>query len=285
MEVIMYRTDLAVESFSDRSLPKGVHRRTRGESFSITEIVIDDDSCLDSLGKGKGKYITLEGSSLSRFSDDYEQMTLELAGEIRNLIPDGEILVAGLGNNDITPDALGPQVTAKILATRHLRDELDSEEEQFLTSLRPVSAFAGGVLGQTGIETSEMVRAIVQQIHPAGIIVVDALACSDISRLGTTIQISDSGISPGSGVSNARKELSEKIFGIPVIAIGVPTVVDMHTIVRSLTGRAPERETPNMMVTPRDIDRLTERASQLIAFGINLALQPDMTLDDVRGLF
>ena len=155
------------------------HRRTRGESFSITEIVIDDDSCLDSLGKGKGKYITLEGSSLSRFSDDYEQMTLELAGEIRNLIPDGEILVAGLGNNDITPDALGPQVTAKILATRHLRDELDSEEEQFLTSLRPVSAFAGGVLGQTGIETSEMVRAIVQQIHPAGIIVVDALACSE----------------------------------------------------------------------------------------------------------
>ena len=130
-----------------------------------------------------------------------------------------------------------------------------------------------------------MVRAIVQQIHPAGIIAVDALACSDISRLGTTIQISNSGISPGSGVSNARKELSEKLFGIPVIAIGVPTVVDMHTIVRSLTGRDPKRETPNMMVTPRDIDRLTERASQLIAFGINLALQPDMTLDDVRGLF
>ncbi len=281
----MIRTDLAVESFSDRSLPKGVHRQIRGKAFDITEIIIDDDSCLDSLGKGKGKYITLEGSNLSRFSDEYEDMIRELASELENLIPEGEILVTGLGNNDIPPDALGPQVISKVLATRHLRDELDSEEEQFLTSLRPVCAFAGGVLGQTGIETSEMVRAIVQQIHPTGIIVIDALACSDISRLGTTIQISDSGISPGSGVSNARKELSEKLFGIPVIAIGVPTVVDMHTIVRSLTGHDPDRELPNMMVTPRDIDRLTERASQLIAFSINLALQPNMTLDDVRGLF
>ncbi len=281
----MIRTDLAVESFSDSSLPDGVHRRTRGSSFSITEITIDDDSCLSTIGKGKGRYITLEGTSLSRFSDDYEQMIIELAGEIGKLVPDGEILVAGLGNNDITPDALGPQVISKVLATRHLRDELDSEEERFLTSLRPVSAFAGGVLGQTGIETSEMVHAIVQHIHPAAIIVIDALACSDISRLGTTIQICDAGISPGSGVSNTRKELSEKIFGIPVIAIGVPTVVDMHTIVRSLTGNDPDKELPNMMVTPRDIDRLTERASQLIAFGINLALQPSLTLDDVRGLF
>lgn len=281
----MNRTDLAVESFSDISLPKGVHREIRGKSFTITEITIDDDSCLESLGKGKGRYITLEGASLSRFSDDYDEMTEELASEIGRLIPDGEILVAGLGNNDITPDALGPQVISKVLATRHLRDELDSDEEQFLTSLRPVSAFAGGVLGQTGIESSELVKAIVRQLDPAGIIVIDALACSDISRLGTTIQISDSGISPGSGVSNTRKELSEKIFGVPVIAIGVPTVVDMHTIVRSLTGRDPKSETPNMMVTPRDIDRLTERASQLIAFGINLALHPCMTLDDVRGLF
>lgn len=281
----MIRTDLAVESFPENSLPEGVHRTTRGSSFSITEITIDDDSCLSTIGKGKGTYITLEGTSLSRFSDDYEQMIIELSDEICRLVPDGEILVAGLGNSDITPDALGPQVVSKVLATRHLRDELDSEEERFLTSLRPVSAFAGGVLGQTGIETSEIVHAIAQQIRPAAIIVIDALACSDISRLGTTIQICDSGISPGSGVSNTRKELSEKIFGIPVIAIGVPTVVDMHTIVRSLTGNDPDRELPNMMVTPRDIDRLTERASQLIAFGINLALQPSLTLDDVRGLF
>lgn len=279
------RTDLAVESFSAERLPNGVHRNIRGESFEITEIIIDNDDSLETLGKGKGRYITLEGNGLSRFSDEYEEMACELADELKRLVPEGEILVVGLGNNDITPDALGPQVTAKILATRHLRNELDSDEEEFLTSLRPVSAFAGGVLGQTGIETSEMVKAIVEQLHPAGIIAVDALACSDISRLGTTIQLSDAGISPGSGVSNARKELSEKLFGIPVIAVGVPTVVDMHTIVRSLTGHSIDSKLPNMIVTPRDIDRLTERASQLIAFGINMALQPQLTFEEIRGLF
>ena len=140
-------------------------------------------------------------------------------------------------------------------------------------------------MGQTGIETAEMVRGVCHELKPDGIIVIDALACSDISRLGTTIQLSDSGISPGSGVANTRRELSSRVFGVPVIAVGVPTVVDMHTIVRSLTGKSLERDVPNMIVTPRDVDRLTERASQLIAFGINLALQPTMTFEDIRGLF
>ncbi len=280
------RTDLALEGVASvRGRDSGIHQVKCGKAFRITEIVIDDDSHIDTIGKGRGRYITLEGSSLSNFSDEYEDMTQELARELRMLIPEGEILVVGLGNNDITPDALGPQVAAKVLATRHLRDELDSEEEEFLTFLRRVSVFAGGVLGQTGIETVEMVKAICRELKPSGIIAVDALACSDIRRLGTTIQLSDSGISPGSGVSNARRELSEKIFGVPVIAVGVPTVVDMHTIVRSFTGGQPTRNMPNMMVTPRDVDRLTEHASQLIAFGINLALQPSLTLEDVRGLF
>ncbi len=279
------RTDLALESFSADSLPENVHIYTRGEAFDITEIIIDDDSCLDTIGKGRGRYITLEGSSLSRFSDDYQLMAQELSQELAALLPEGEVLVVGLGNNDITPDAIGPQTAAKVLATRHLRGELDSGEENFLTSLRPVSAFAGGVMGQTGIETAEIVRAISAELRPAAIIAIDALACTDISRLGTTIQLTDTGISPGSGVSNRRQELSEKLFHIPVIAVGVPTVVDMHTIVRSLTGKSINGELPNMMVTPRDIDRLTERASQLLAFGINLALQPTLSFEDVRGLF
>ena len=277
------RTDLAVESF-DGGLPEGVHRKKRGKLFEITEITIDDDSCKESIGKGKGRYITLETGHLNRFSDEYEAMTAELADELSRLVPDGDILVVGLGNNDITPDALGPQAAAKILATRHLRDEL-GEEESFLTSLRRVSTIAGGVLGQTGIETAEIVRALAEQLKPAGIIAIDALACSDISRLGSTIQLTDSGISPGSGVSNARKELSQRQFGVPVIAVGVPMVVDMHTIVRSLTNADIPENTPNMMVTPRDIDRLTERASQLIAFGIDLALHPSLSFEDVRGLF
>lgn len=284
-EYMEIRTDLALESFSADSLPENVHIYTRGEAFDITEIIIDDDSCLDAIGKGRGRYITLEGSSLSRFSDDYQLMAQELSQELAALLPEGEVLVVGLGNNDITPDAIGPQTAAKVLATRHLRGELDSGEEHFLTSLRPVSAFAGGVMGQTGIETAEIVRAISAELCPAAIIAIDALACTDISRLGTTIQLTDTGISPGSGVSNRRQELSEKLFHIPVIAVGVPTVVDMHTIVRSLTGKSINGELPNMMVTPRDIDRLTERASQLLAFGINLALQPTLTFEDVRGLF
>lgn len=282
---MQFRSDLAVEQITAAKLPAGVHMSKRGKAFEITEIVIDNDDHKRSIGKGKGKYITLEGGSLSRFSDSYEDMASELSAEIRRLIPDGEIFVAGLGNRDITPDAIGPQAAEKILATRHLQSEIEDEEEEFLTSLRPVSSFAGGVLGQTGIETAELIGALCREIKPVAVIAVDALACSDISRLGTTIQISDSGISPGSGVSNARKELSAETLGIPVIAVGVPTVVDMHTIVRSLTDIDVDSDTPNMMVTPRDIDRLTERAAQLIAFGINLALQPTLTFDDVRGLF
>lgn len=280
-----FRSDLALEQIAADSLPEGVTMTRRGKAFRITEILINDDSHRDTIGKGKGRYITLEGGSLSRFSEIYEDMAAELADELGRLIPDGEVLVAGLGNRDITPDAIGPEAAEKILATRHLRDELDDSEEEFLTSLRPVCTFAGGVMGQTGMESAELIRAVCREVKPAAVIAVDALACSDVSRLGTTIQIADSGISPGSGVSNARKALTESELGVPVVAVGVPTVVDMHTIVRSLTGAEIDRDLPNMLVTPRDIDRLTERASQLLAFGINLALQPTLTFNDVRGLF
>ncbi|MDE5764805.1 MAG: GPR endopeptidase [Ruminococcus sp.] len=280
-----FRSDLAVEQINTHNLPEGVHMKTRGKAFSITEIIIDDDSHKDTLGKTKGRYITLESGSLSRFNDNYEEMAEELSAEISRLIPEGEIFVAGLGNRDITPDAMGPLSAEKVLATRHLKSEFDSEEEKFLMNLRPVSSLAGGVLGQTGIETAELICAVCRNIKPSAIIAVDALACSDVSRLGTTIQISDSGISPGSGVSNSRKELSEATMGIPVIAVGVPTVVDMHTIVRSLAGIELPDDTPNMIVTPRDIDRLTERASQLISLGINMALQPELTFQEIQGLF
>lgn len=279
------RTDLAVEQIQPDDIPAGVTVRSRGKAFGITEIVISDDSCREALGKGKGRYITLESGDLSRFSDGYENMALELADELRRLVPDGEVLVVGLGNRDITPDAIGPRIAEKVLATRHLRDELGENEAGFLSSLRRVSSVAGGVMGQTGIESAELIRAVCAEIKPSAVIAADALACSDVSRLGTTIQICDSGISPGSGVANARRELSQAQLGVPVIAVGVPTVVDMHTIVRSLTGSDLDAEIPNMLVTPRDIDRLTERASQLIAFGINLALQPTLSFADVQALF
>lgn len=282
---MIHRTDLALEQFSADALPDGVSCQTRGTAFRVTEIRIEDDSLRPLMGRGKGRYITLEAGSLSRFSDDYEEMAVELAEELRGFIPEGDVLVAGLGNMDITPDAVGPMTASRVLATRHLQDELDPHEEDFLTSLRKVSSVAPGVLGQTGVETAELLKGICREIAPAAMIAVDALACSDISRLGTTIQISDAGISPGSGVSNARRELSRELYGIPVIAVGVPTVVDIYTIIRNATDRVPAPGLPNMLVTPRDIDRLTERASQLLAFGINLALHPALSFSDVRGLF
>lgn len=278
-----FRTDLALEVISDAEQSPNITQSTRGEAFTITEICINSDEHGALIGKKKGKYITLEGDNLSHFSDNYELMTEELCGEILPLIPDkGQVLVIGLGNSDITPDALGPAVASKILATRHLKEEL--AEEEFLASLRPVSVLATGVLGQTGIETAEIVRALCDKINPSAVIVIDALACSELTRLGTTIQISDAGISPGSGVQNKRKELSRDSLGIPVIAIGVPTVVDMHTILNSLGSPPASKNIPNMMVTPRDIDRLIERATRIIACGINRALQPTMTFEDIESM-
>jgi len=281
---MLLRTDLAVEIFSDDAVSESIHISERGRNFRITEIKIDDDSHIDILGKGKGTYITLESKNLSEISENYETIAEELSEELKKIIPEGEILVAGIGNSDITPDAIGPLTAKKILATRHLQKEL-YESDNFLCSLRKVSCIAGGVLGQTGIETAEIINAVCKQIHPSAIIAVDALACSDISRLGTTIQITDTGISPGSGVANSRCEISEKVLGIPVIAIGVPSVVDMYTIIRNFTDTEPNGQIPNMLVTPRDVDRLVERVSQLIALGINLALQPALDFHDVQGLF
>ncbi len=279
------RTDLALEGIAAVPVREGITEAKRGKAFRITEIQIAEDRHGVPIGKKKGRYITLEGGALSRFSDDYQAMAEELGAELASFLPEGEVMVVGLGNNDITPDALGPQTAAGVLATRHLREEL-ADEDEFLASLRQVSVLASGVLGQTGIETAELVGAMLERLHPAAVIVVDALACSDLSRLGTTIQLSDAGISPGSGVQNRRKELSQETLGIPVIAVGVPTVVDMATIVEGMTGRhmPPQTETPNMMVTPRDVDKLIERAARLIACGINLALQPSMTFQDADSL-
>lgn len=277
------RTDLAMESIDTEKISEGIYRSTRGKAFNITEIQITDDSCGKRIGKKRGKYITLEGCPLGRFSEEFHEMALELSEELSRFIPEGPTLVLGLGNSDITPDALGPMCASRILATRHLREELGNEDS-FLSSLRQVSVLASGVLGQTGIETAEITNALSQRLKPSCVIAIDALACCDVNRLGTTIQLSDSGISPGSGVANKRQELSEETLGVPVIAVGVPTVVDMYTIAQNLTGSKAQPDIPNMMVTPRDIDRLVERSSSLISAGLNLALHPRLNLEDVENI-
>jgi spore protease len=257
----MNRTDLAIES-----PVKGLQQKERGKHFSITEIVIDTDELGKTIGKSKGRYVTLETDVLNRFAEDYSYFEQELSEEIADFIPkDGLIFVIGLGNNDITPDSLGPKTVGKILATRHLNEK----------SLRSVSILSTGVLAQTGIETAEIAEAICKKINPAAVIVIDALTCSDIARLGKTIQISDAGISPGSGVKASRKALNAHTLGVPVIAIGVPTVVDICTIVKSLTSSENFSQPPeNMLVTPRDIDLLIDNAAELIAAAVNSALNP-----------
>ena len=175
-----YRTDLALETVTGLQEKPRITEHHRGKYFQITEIVIPDDTAGRSLGKPAGRYITLESAPLSGFSDQYEQMAMELAGEIRALLPDDNnngILVAGLGNANITPDALGVRVTEKILATRHLQKELTEQDDDFLKQLRPVSVIAGGVMGQTGIESAEFLQAIAGLVKPAAILAIEALAC------------------------------------------------------------------------------------------------------------
>ncbi len=279
------RTDLALEQATSLAPEETIPITRRGKAFRISELHIADAAQAKRIGRSTGRYITLECDRLSHRTEGLQAQAEELAAEIAQLLPEGDLLVVGLGNADITPDALGPAVAGKILATRHLRRELqkDDPELEYLRSLRPVSVLANGVLGQTGIEAAELAAALRDTVRPAAVIAVDALACSDISRLGCTIQISDAGISPGSGVQNRRKALNSATLGVPVIAIGVPTVVDMHTIVRHYTDFHDD-SMPNMMVTPRDIDQLIAHTAKLIGYAINLALQPTMSFADVESL-
>lgn len=281
------RTDLAIEMVDEdaKSLPKGIKRKLRkSTACSITEIIVTDTVAGLRIGKERGRYITVETDRLSASPDDFDEQVANIAAEIISLKGSERrtALVVGLGNSDITPDALGPLVISQVIATRHLHGVLPAGHD--LQKLNPVSAIAPGVLGQTGIEVAEIVRTLCQEIKPDCVIVIDALACSDVSRLGTTIQLTDTGISPGSGVQNRRKELSETTLGIPVIAIGVPTVVDMHTIVENITGNSPDKHLPNMMVTPRDVDKLIERSARLIAYAVNKAVQPMLSIEDITAL-
>lgn len=277
------RTDLAAEAaFSAlQNRAEGIKQQVRqGRTSKITEITIETDEAGKTIGKGKGRYITIEAA------DPYAEFTEQsddIADELKKLCGcDNNVLIIGLGNSGITPDALGPKAVSGIIATRHLRDELP--KGHFLSGLHSVSALATGVLGQTGIEVAEITKAVCDRTSPECVIVIDALACADSSRLGTTVQLTDTGISPGSGVQNSRKELSQRTLGVPVVALGVPTVIDMHTIYENMSGRSPEKNLPNMMVTPRDIDRIIDRTAKLIAHALNRAFQPDLSHEDIETL-
>lgn len=282
------RTDLALEKreILGKKEPEGVESSEFSEGgVSFTKIKIINKKGSKILGKPIGTYITAEIPQLMKNPINDEETIEAIANQLRNLIPkNGAVLVAGLGNTDITPDAVGPKSVSMVLATRHIDKSLS--EKIGLGELRSVAGFIPGVLGRTGLEAAESVKGIAASIEPSAVIVVDALAARRLSRLGTTVQISDTGIIPGSGVGNARKEITERSVGVPVISVGVPTVVDVGTLVNDLTGSKSElsKENRNMIITPREIDIVIERASELIGMAINKALQPDISVDEMMML-
>ena len=206
--------------------------------------------------------------------------------ELIEFLPKGLVLVAGLGNTAITPDAIGPKAANGVLATRHIEGEI--ARSIGLDDMRPVAVISPGVLGQTGIETGEIIAGIAKLINPAAVIVIDALASRCLSRLGCTIQMSDTGICPGSGVGNARAEISKKTIGVPVISVGIPTVVDAVTLAQDLTGHECEKTVnprgAKMIVTPQEIDLLVSRGASTVSMAINYALQQGIDRGTILGL-
>ena len=281
-----FRTDLAVEQremVAKHSVNVAVRQYAR-QNANVTEIEILNDEGAQELGKPKGKYITMEIPAFSHDSELLDGRLTAMTESIRTLLPDedGPVLVAGLGNEDVTPDALGPRTAHGIFATRHIDRALASELG--FGELRDVCAITFGVLGQTGMETAETIRGIVNTIHPAAVITVDALAARSLQRLGKTVQLTDTGITPGSGVGNSRARLDKETLGVPVIAIGVPTVVDAVTLVRDFTSehkmaKEKEDEAKAMMVCPREIDVTIRRAARFLALSLNCALQPSISPD------
>ncbi len=286
------RTDLAVEA---RELAggsvKGIDYKTYSESgLSISRLTVKTEKAKQTLGKDIGTYITVALPSLTDNFTSTDKRLAAIGREIRRLIPvNGLILVVGLGNEEITPDALGPKTALKVLATRHIQGEL--ARSAGLDGLRPVAVMNTGVTGQTGIETGEYILSVVKRIRPNAVVAIDALASRRLERLGTTLQISDAGISPGAGVGNHRTRINKDTIGVPVISVGVPTVVDVQTLAGDLLGLERQGElenlpklSRNMVVIPREIDLLTERASRLLGFALNAALQDRFSLSELVEL-
>lgn len=292
-----FRTDLALErheSIAEEEI-KGVDFSVSEEdSVKISHITVLDEEGEKSLGKRRGRYITAEMPSLKKVSESLDSWSGIISAEIRRLLPDkGTVLVAGLGNKDITPDALGPECISQLLATRHIKSEVGMPE--YLTELRSVAGIVPGVLGNTGIETAEILKGIVRQIEPCAVIVVDALAARSLERLGNTVQMCDTGVSPGSGVGNRRKSIDREFLGVPVIAVGMPTVVDGVTVALDLMEKGginlekSKKEKilsgeKGMMVTPKEIDLVIKRAAKLLSLSINRALQPGMDSEDILAI-
>jgi spore protease len=310
------RTDLAMEAreILQKKDPESVsgvsenHETLAKGELTVTRVRIETEEGARKMGKAIGNYVTLEFPAIPERNMELEdEIANQLAKELKALLPEmtakTTALVVGLGNWNMTPDALGPRVVDQMLVTRHMLMAMpDAIDER----IRSVSAIAPGVLGLTGLETFEVISSLVERIAPDVLVVIDSLAARKASRIGTTIQISDTGIQPGSGVGNRRQEISQKTLGIPVIALGVPMVVYASTIAQdaiemalsggkrglnSLEEKLLENVQqqvlsgafPQMVVTPKEVDELIEEASKSLAEGLNMAFHDGLSLEEVRS--
>ena len=291
------RTDLAVESkiIEDASgtLPNGIRlQRQTHHGIETTIVELKTRAASEAVGKPKGTYITVElGRVLRREKESFEGAVYTISEYLQKMLslPNSlPVLVAGLGNREVTPDAIGPLTADHILVTRHMMREMPKEFGHF----RPVGAAIPGVLGTTGMESAETVRALTEKMEAAAVIAVDAIAARDTEKLCSTIQLSNTGITPGSGIGNSRCALDRSTLGVPVIAIGVPTVTDAATMAADLfqrTGMNANEDqlrqvSTGMIVTSSDIDRRVREISRVLSYSINYALQPHLSLEDLTDL-
>lgn len=290
------RTDLALEAHAlyraaaKREEVEGLFLTERNRNgFRITEVRAETDAAANALEKPKGCYVTIDLAPLcARECGAADRAARILGKELRELLPEKceSALVVGLGNRAMTPDAIGPKCADHVLATRHLRGE------PAFSALTAVSVLAPNVLGCTGMESAELVRGAVKTVRPDAVLAVDALCAQRLDRVCTTFQLTDVGIVPGSGVGNHRAALTRETLGVPVIAVGVPTVVDAATLVidvleeEGVQNLAPDalRGHAGVTVTLRDIDARVETLAKIAGWGIDLALQSALSLREVREL-
>ena len=291
--MLTIRTDLANEAHQlwqekagkTTRLPGVLAREEELEGFPLTRVEVLDGEGEAALGKPRGVYFTLDVSGLwRREAGAFDRAVRAVAALLTPLLPEeGAVLAAGLGNAAMTPDALGPRVLDHLLVTRHLRE--------VLPGFRSVAGIGAGVLGSTGMEAAEWVRGAADHVKPAAVVVVDALAARSLDRLCSSIQISDTGLIPGSGVGNHRLALNREGLGMPVISVGVPTVVSVETAARDLLAQAGGNEERlsglagrGLFVTPDSIDAKIRELAKIVGYGLDLALQPGLEMEDLEAL-
>ena len=316
IHLISIRTDLVYETMeaaAEQGVIDGINSEdVKSGDIEVNRITVKTEQAAQRIGRKSGRYSTVFCPGiLEADGDTLLQMIDAIAAEIRALLPDGAdatLLIVGLGNTSVTPDALGPMAVSNVVVTRHIKENMLDLYKEF--QLGEVAAISPGVLGQTGVESAEIIKGVVGKIQPTAVIAIDALMSRKMSRLAATVQLSDTGITPGSGLNNSRSEISEQTIGIPVIAVGMPTVIDAATLACDVVEQAENRRdvsdpradrseqdqsryelirqslSPyemNLVVTPKHVDSIIQKAARLLGYSINRAMHPSLTLEDMAS--